>query len=158
MKEARLWHGSVYCASQLQYFGLSRLKKFIVLYCILKHRSLDGCRFAVICRKEISYSSQAPRGILEMVRFVYFLPLFLIPWLPVFMGPLPPALAASSLRAFSSIQNVSCCLSCAVNIVLCCLHTGALLLHVSKVIFIEVLGLLLGSLQRLDLATFFSAS
>lgn len=32
----------------------------------------------------------------------YFLPLFLMPWVPVLRGPLPPALAAISLRAFSS--------------------------------------------------------
>lgn len=34
---------------------------------------------------------------------IYFLPLFLMPWVPVFKGPFPPALAAISLRAFSSI-------------------------------------------------------
>lgn len=33
---------------------------------------------------------------------LYFLPLFLMPWPPVLRGPLPPALAASSFRAFSS--------------------------------------------------------
>ena len=33
---------------------------------------------------------------------LYFLPLFLIPCAPVFIGPLPPALDAISLRAFSS--------------------------------------------------------
>lgn len=37
--------------------------------------------------------------------FVYFLPLFLIPCPPVFRGPFPPALAASSLRAFSSVDE-----------------------------------------------------
>lgn len=37
--------------------------------------------------------------------FVYFLPLFLIPCPPVLRGPFPPALAASSLRAFSSIDE-----------------------------------------------------
>lgn len=34
----------------------------------------------------------------------YFLPLFLMPWAPVLRGPLPPALAAISLRAFSSAK------------------------------------------------------
>lgn len=37
----------------------------------------------------------------------HFLPLFLIPCVPVLRGPLPPALAAISLRAFSSVESVS---------------------------------------------------
>ena len=45
-------------------------------------------------RRNPDRSSQLP---------AYFLPLFLMPWAPVFRGPLPPALEAISLRAFSSV-------------------------------------------------------
>lgn len=38
-------------------------------------------------------------------RAAYFLPLFLMPWLPVFRGPLPPAFLASSSRAFLSVAK-----------------------------------------------------
>jgi len=39
------------------------------------------------------------------LRVAYFLPLFLMPWLPVFRGPLPPAFLASSSRAFLSVAK-----------------------------------------------------
>jgi hypothetical protein len=40
-----------------------------------------------------------PKGLVE----IYFLPDFLMPWAPVLSGPLPPALAAKSFLAFSSV-------------------------------------------------------
>lgn len=38
-------------------------------------------------------------------RRAYFLPLFLMPWPPVFRGPLPPAFLAISSRAFLSAKR-----------------------------------------------------
>lgn len=45
----------------------------------------------------------AVRSRIREMDFIYFLPDFLMPWAPVLRGPLPPALAARSLRAFSSV-------------------------------------------------------
>lgn len=45
-------------------------------------------------------------SLLALERVAYFLPLFLMPWLPVFRGPfLPPADLASSSRAFLSVAK-----------------------------------------------------
>ncbi len=58
-------------------------------------------------RSALSHSIAAPSP-----RDIYFLPLFLMPWAPVFRGPLLPlALSASSFRAFSSVEQPSATLT-----------------------------------------------
>lgn len=52
----------------------------------------------LIPREHPTMSGQATQSI------VYFLPLFLMPCWPVFRGPFPPALAAISFLAFSSVE------------------------------------------------------
>lgn len=47
-------------------------------------------------------------------RDAYFLPDFLMPCCPVFMGPLPPAFLAISSRAFLSVWRSVCCLKSSV--------------------------------------------
>lgn len=89
---------------------------------------------------------------------VYFFPLFLIPWLPVFRGPFFPfADAAISLRAFSSR---SACQSVLVHSRRSLRRvrgprekrTGPLLLLERQVVLVEVLHGLLRGLERLGLA------
>lgn len=46
-----------------------------------------------------------PDWVARASKCLYFFPLFLIPWPPEFNGPFPPALAAISFRAFSSIVD-----------------------------------------------------
>lgn len=76
-----------------------------------------------------------------------------MPWAPEFRGPLPPALAAMSLRAFSSVcQSVSNRPTDGRSVCAGRRRTSALLLEVGLVVLVEVLGLLLGLLQRLGLA------
>lgn len=57
----------------------------------------------------------------RLSRAAYFLPLFLMPWLPVLRGPLPPALAASSLRAFSSVTVLALLYYCIRLVAAACL-------------------------------------
>ena len=93
-------------------------------------------------------------------RHGYFLPLFLMPWAPVFSGPLPPALAAISLRAFSSVfvhgQHVAPSTRLGGREVRFCrvemVRTGTLPLEESNVVIVIILRLLLGRLQRLGFA------
>lgn|SRR5688572_15903242 len=54
---------------------------------------------------------------MRWVSVAYFLPLFLMPCPPVLRGPLPPTLAASSLRAFSSVDMSARCFSLLVDYV-----------------------------------------
>lgn len=68
----------------------------------------------------------------------------------MFKGPLPPAFAAISLRAFSSAQIVSLLAQEMLRVWYS--RTGSLLFEVGQVVFVEVLVSLLGLLQGLDLA------
>lgn len=78
----------------------------------------------------------------------------LLPWPPVFKGPFPPAFAAISFLAFSSgSPNV---LARARNSRRCQVkRTSLLLLEESLVVFVELLGCLFGSLERLGLSACF---
>jgi hypothetical protein len=93
----------------------------------------------------------------------YFLPDFLMPWEPVFSGPLPlPTLPASSSRAFLSVRNLSASVYClSSSAAAWCvgsrkrnmswwgrkwLRTGSELGLVCEVILVEFLRLLLGLL------------
>lgn len=78
-----------------------------------------------------------------------------MPCEPVFSGPLPPALLANSLRAFSSVRHcvsIPSAPSIARGGVGDIRRTGALLLEEGLVVLIELLGNLLRGLQRLGLA------
>lgn len=76
-----------------------------------------------------------------------------MPWVPVFRGPLPPALAANSLRAFSSAKCQSAfCASTGHGGFFGSRATGGgartspLLLEESQVVLVEVFVLLLRGL------------
>jgi len=84
------------------------------------------------------------------------LPDFLIPWEPVFKGPLPLALSSSSFFALASERFYHRLAYCPNNRNTednSAKHTGLLLLLERQIILIEVLLRLLRSLQGLDLAT-----
>lgn len=67
-----------------------------------------GCSIAIRSPHRVLHGPCGPmfRAISAVVRThaAYFLPLFLIPWEPAFMGPLPLAFAAISARALASVM------------------------------------------------------
>lgn len=94
------------------------------------------------------------------MRASYFFPDFLMPWPPVLSGPLPPAFAAISFRAFSSGSFIA-----SVTMVVQgwrdrernsrgyrSKRTGPFLLLEGQIVFVELLIRLLGCLERLGLS------
>lgn len=55
--------------------------------------------------ERLSFGAHERGPMFRIGQSVYFFPLFLMPWPPVLRGPLPPALAASSLRALASVAQ-----------------------------------------------------
>ena len=150
----RLWDGNVDCTSNSQHFVLQCLKKCIciILYPQTPFARWLPCRRYLHIRDFVLVTGAAGYSRYDLLR------LFLAALLGALVTRVHGALATSlGCHLFASLLVYLKCQLLVVsrsNESLCCLHTGALLLHVSKVIFVEVLVLLLGSLQRLDLATF----
>ena len=75
---------------------------------------------------------------------LYFLPDFLIPCDPAFMGPLPLAFSAISLLALAAVSHQPPCLQYAIMLVDKCSFTSFLLFLECSIIFVHFLFLLLG--------------